>query len=239
MSKYHNHFNLGKRSSALLPYSLLKQQSQNLTARMLWYHGKVIERYWTCVLKNEHMHTFSGPQSFRLRSSIKEWSNSPYPKGTRMAETSTLEDGETLWNVNGSLAQLVLWHNTQRGDLQPAKWIPFVLRNPCAHDKSNDINRMFQESIVDSYIYIYIILYPPTPAICRGSAPEKKWLGCHRLWLHSGGSSLAATASRRLCRMHSGGSSLASTASRRLCRRFLAACWALSKNFSRGFRKRR
>ena len=32
--------------------------------------------------------------------------------------------------------------------------------------------------------------------------------------------------------MHSGGSSLASTASRRLCRRSLAA-WALSKNFSR------
>ena len=22
----------------------------------------------------------------------------------------------------------------------------------------------------------YVILYPPTPAICRGSAPEKKWL---------------------------------------------------------------
>ena len=81
--------------------------------------------------------------------------------------------------------------------------------------------------------------YPPTPAICRGSAPEKKWLGCHRLWLHSGGSSLAATASRRLCRMHSGGSSLASTASRRLWWKFLAACWALSKNFSSGFRKRR
>jgi len=44
---------------------------------------------------------------------------------------------------------------------------------------------------------------------------------CHRLWLHSGGSSLASTASRRLCR------------------KFLAACWALSKNFSSGVRKRR
>ena len=99
---------------------------------------------------------------------------------------------------------------------------------------------------------------------------------CHRLWLHSGGSSLASTASRRLCWklfaaswalsqnfllqkttlgtglpsnppqrpchrlwLHSGGSSLASTASRRLCWRLLVAFLALSQNFSNGFRKRR
>ena len=30
--------------------------------------------------------------------------------------------------------------------------------------------------ILDYIILCYVILYPPTPAICRGSAPEKKWL---------------------------------------------------------------
>ena len=30
--------------------------------------------------------------------------------------------------------------------------------------------------IIYVYTHTYIYIYPPTPAICRGSAPEKKWL---------------------------------------------------------------
>ena len=125
-------------------------------------------------------------------------------------------------------------------------------------------------SQLDIYIYsqlasqIYIYIYPPTPAICRGSAPEKK---CHyqALWLQKAmlGSSLAPAQRHghlpgafqqvfKWLQKVTLGTSLALNSSRHPCQRLLqpsgcpaaqrnpwAICRALSKRFSGGFRKRR
>jgi hypothetical protein len=63
---------------------------------------------------------------------------------------------------------------------------PWTHPSPQDFTEVNDISLKFNSlvhtiySTCNQYIYIYIyiyvrILYPPTPAICRGSAPEKKW----------------------------------------------------------------